>query len=219
MLLNTANFLQSLLRNRTVVRFHLLTVMVLLIFSCVSPAFGDAYYSDSWGDNSESSGLNINSASVTDGTYTHEYYVEIELKSPNNRIDGGAGSEAVGYTLTEATLSYDWNDVGDYRTRATHWSRCPGGIFFAATGLSSALLPVGFSMNVMYHWRDGTYLISDDHTCSDINLTCRKAEYTSSTYLGEYILYWIPKIGSICFDTPFTRKITEDAANQPCLEL
>jgi hypothetical protein len=147
---------------------NLITAGVIMCVFSSSSASAQCTYSDSWlsgrayaGDSIDygednSAAVSITAAGVTDGDYTHYYYVNTTLQSPNGRSEFTSGGEpgSVGYASTSLALQWDQDDNGDYTTTSDHYSYCPygaGGVnnevnyFFAGSTFSKLSVGVSFT--------------------------------------------------------------------------
>ena len=124
------------------ISIRLFAAVVFLGIFGVSPAFGDNTYSDSWGDESGT----IRACGITEGVYTHLYYVNTTLTSPNGRTDQGQGMEQIQNARTDVSLPLLMDDIGDYNTTSTHSRACPDVPgFFYVIGITAASVATGTS--------------------------------------------------------------------------
>lgn len=148
--------------------WRIFSATALFILIGLRPASAQNIYSDSWlsgttysggeqsYDEANSSPAYIVSGGVTDGDYTHYYYVETTVQSPNGRSAYNSGGEpgSVGHASMEVALVWNENDVGDYETYSYHYSYCPygaggvaGEINYFLAGSSYFDLPIGVSFS------------------------------------------------------------------------
>src|SRR5919106_1299865 len=138
------------------------TIFLLLSQLGSSPAFGQATYSDTWPDDSgvqsgtiydegaARSGPYADGCGVTDGAYTHSYYVDVTETSPSGRSIYRSGPRRVGYARADVTLLWNWDDSGEYVTDTQHWARCPyDELSYYSLGFTQIRLLFGASINVM----------------------------------------------------------------------
>ena len=184
---NNTKCLQRLQGSTMAVCLHFCAAMVLLIFFGGSPAFSQSTYSDSWFNDSGAG--SIESAGVTDGSYTHSYVVDTTVSSPNGR--GASGSRrSTGYARADATLAWDWDDPGDYFTESDHWARCPGDdLNYYSIGTTSASSRTGIS-NAQYvnvvQYGDGTGGFVPITGC---NVTCMPSSFTGTLICPDRVEY------------------------------
>lgn len=156
--------------------YSIAAVMFLIIFG-ISSAFGQNTYSDSWADTSNPNAILINGCGVTDGSYTHNYYVDVVLKSPSGRTNSRSSSRRnVGYTRADILLPLDANDTGDYFTNTDHWARCPGDdLNFYSIGATVASLLVEYK-------KSAYVLTNDTDTGGQFGYGYCRYEYTCNNY-------------------------------------
>lgn len=152
--------------NLVAISLHLVAVVVLCLFS-VSPALGQNTYSDVWFDDSGMDyereyndgeaiyGAYVVGCGVTDGSYTHSYYVDTVEKGPTGSTASGSSGRRVGYARRDLSLSWDWTGEGGYFTEDTeHWARCPGDdLNYYSIGTTFNLLLPGLS-KMCYEQKD-----------------------------------------------------------------
>lgn len=202
---------------------HLLAAVVFLCFFSLSAAFGQSTYSDSWVD--ESTG-NILGSGVIDGSYTHNYYVDTTLRSSNGRYEYGTNGGGSGYARTDASLLWDWNDLGEYITESQHWARCPfDELYYYSIGTTNAALEVGASIVVFANtqMRDSSnrYIYNVIVPC---NVICTGRGQINDQRQSNYIMYKSPWYrftgGHICVAFLFPDEATTSYSNvrQECYQ-
>lgn len=167
-----------------------------------SPAFSQSTYSDSWlsgatyaGDNidygeTNSATISVVSYGVTEGSYTHNYYVETTLRSPDGTTTYRSSGRHVGYARAEISLPWSSSNIGNFITESEHWARCPGDdLNYYLIGSTSLSIPIGASLTcftfvrVIRNWYDnngvhdtGLYQIT-----SPCNASCKANTLTYTT--------------------------------------
>src|SRR2546429_9860458 len=107
-------------------------LLIFLISIMSSPTFGQQMgqltaYTDSWADDDGtiySSGVTADSSN----SYGHTYGTRTTLTSPSGRTSSaGFNSDDSynAYAYAEASLPWDWNDLGDYSEQSQHSYYCP----------------------------------------------------------------------------------------------
>lgn len=146
------------------------TVLFLSLFVIsTSSVKADAYYSDSWVDDSDPDQGYIVGVGVTEIVYgeggrqsgilgigqegqTHEASADMTLTSPHGRtvtftaMDTAGNSSTPYHASAEGTLAWDWEDLGEYTITTRHYSNCP----YQEFGSSSDSIRVGHSHAVYY---------------------------------------------------------------------
>lgn len=181
-----------------------------------SPAFGQSTYSDSWVDDSGT----ILSSGVTDGSYTHSYVVDTTLTSPNGRSAFGSRRHT-GYARADASLAWDYDDLGIYLTNSDHYARCPGDdlnyYFIGATNDSGR---AGASKVVMMNTRTtDSQSRCIYHAIEPCNVICRgRGEVNDPNCSPNYAIWiepWIDfGLGWVCL--PWLERVVYSDFSQPC---
>lgn len=197
---------------------QLFTVAAFLCLLAVVPAFGQAIYSDEWlsgnqyvGDEAEydesmPNVIRVDGSGVTDGSYTHNYYVDTTLRSPDGRTNFRHSGRRIGYARADVSLGWDPNYAGDYSTNSEHFARCPSDeLYYYSIGSTFDLLPIGVSFStyrkaIEYNPRQARYCI-----ISPCDAKCKAQCYTYATAsppLTDYIRvaepYLITPLGKVC---------------------
>jgi hypothetical protein len=111
-------------------RVFILLMFLIFIFSV--PAFGQQMgqltaYTDSWADDDGtiySSGVTADSSN----SYSHTYGTRTTLTSPSGRTSSAgfySDNSYNAYAYAEASLPWDWNDLGDFSEQSQHSYYCP----------------------------------------------------------------------------------------------
>lgn len=79
----------------------------------------DNSYLDEWTD-----GLNIIGTGVTEGSYTHGYYIYMRMDIPNGDYFEGANDESVGYSSMDLTVGAETGTQGSYIASSEHFTNC-----------------------------------------------------------------------------------------------
>lgn len=157
------NGMIELINNRqrpvATVSLHLLLPVLLLSLFVISTSSVKAggFYSDSWVDDSDPDQGYIVGVGVSRMVYgrtgpdgelqTHEAAADMTLTSPQGRtvtvtaVDAAGSYSTPYHASAEATLAWNWEDLGDYTITTRHYSDCP----YQEFGSSSADVRVGVS--------------------------------------------------------------------------
>lgn len=161
------------------ISLRLLAVAAFMGILIVPSAFGSDF-SDTWFDDSNPDAAFVVGAGVTDGDYTADAIdVETTLTSPNGRIVTG---DAVGVfsARAEVTLSWDWNDFGDFSLQSVHQPYCSDG----AWGADGILINHYYSGGMLHWWN-----LSGYSRCTQPRLTSslmNAAVGSDETYYYKY---------------------------------
>lgn len=119
----------------TVTCFRVFLGAILLSFFGISSAFGQNTYSDLWADrlpseevDPENGSVRIFGDGITDGSYTHKYYVDTVLSTPvSSNIFSSSGIRTA-YARAESLFQRDLSQAfeGDVSVESEHFARCPG---------------------------------------------------------------------------------------------
>lgn len=181
-------------------RFRLFITALLLSLYAALPVSATTTYSDSWIDGSHPDaayivGFGLTEANVGDDWELHAVRATTTLRSPNGRtITRTAAvyySWSTGSSFTarvEPTLMFDPNDMGDYIISTRHYSTCPA----TELGLTSALLALSYSRNVLHRVNNSDFYFINDDCVS----RCPLDEFYSSYDRGECILVRVPIVTS-----------------------
>lgn len=158
------------------ISLRLCAAAVFLILFCVLPARGQATYSDTWDDASGPNDIYLRGCGVTDGSYTHSYYVDSALRSPIGRTDYRSSGRRTGYARADISLPWEWNEgeIGDFITDSEHFARCPyDELYYYSIGSTFNALPVGIARDA-YQFLSETFVGGrfGNGVC-DVTPTCR----------------------------------------------
>jgi len=134
------------------ISLRLLAVAAFMGILIVPSAFGSDF-SDTWVDDSNPDAASIVGTGVTDGDYSADAIdVETTLRSPNGRTVTG---DAVGVfsARAEVTLSWDWNDFGEFSIQSVHQPYCSDG----AWGADGILINHYYSGGMLHWWNLSGY--------------------------------------------------------------
>lgn len=135
-----------------VLSFRFFVAVIFLCLLSASSALGQATYSDEWLDDSAADDgiASVRGSGVTDGSYTHSYYVDTTLRSPNGRTHYQFSGRRTGYARSDVSLVWDWDDSGNYSTSSEHFARCPGDeLFYYSIGTTLAAIEYLIGSNVV----------------------------------------------------------------------
>ena len=180
------NFIVALLR--------IFLAAIFLTTLAVSSAFSQSTYSDMWADRSpsedvdpESGQVRVFGDGVTDGSYTHDYYVDTTIWTPFSgyvfRSSGIHVSHATANVLVQNDLANLFE--GDLSVDSEHFARCPGDdLNFYSIGATNVLGVVG-TFRQTYQYR---YYIPEQnqHWYSYSCIGPCSATYQQNRYFSTY---------------------------------
>lgn len=189
-------------------------IKLVALFVCLVPsstAFGYAYYSDEWMDDSDANNIRIVGCGITyDSTngymgtphgyaQIHSYWVAVTLTSPSSRTVTQTSYQSNSYATTEISLPIidgDGYDLGDYTVGTQHWQCCDYMTINPMTGTrcyanasSSISIYAGASLTVMVRTADPTLYVS----IANCNVHCRLNTLVDlSMAHGQYVVFTRP---------------------------
>jgi hypothetical protein len=178
----------------TVTCLRLFLATIFLSLPGISSAFGQATYSDMWADRSPSEDVDPESGEVriygdglTDGSYTHSYYVDTIMRTPVSSDIFSSSGIRRGYARADVGFQRNLLDLfeGDLSVTSEHFARCPGDdLNFYSLGATSAIGRVG-SFRQSYAYR---YFIPEQgqHWYSYSCIGPCSASYQQNRYFSTY---------------------------------
>jgi hypothetical protein len=160
-----------------------LVTLVLGSYGSASAQMGSsATYSDSWVDDSEPESVAIVGTGVTQDTYNsygHTYWVVTTLTSPSGRTSNATSYHTNAYnayTSTETSLTWDWNDLGDYTTGSQHWMCCPYMANYCFANSSTTVVAKAGASRAAYNLTSQNFCCCTYHIIPNCYVRCGPTE-------------------------------------------